>query len=168
MDKCDKVIYMNTFTKTLSPTIRISYMVLPQRLLMEFKQKMSFYSCTVPNIDQIALAYFIKKGFFERHINRMRKDYCQKKELFAKYLTIYDKQKALTIHESDSGLHMILEVKKENLKRFMMNAKQKRLHIVALQNFYEIMTEFSNKFILNYSSLTKNEIEEAVKVLCEF
>ena len=156
MDKCDKVIYMNTFTKTLSPTIRISYMVLPQRLLMEFKQKMSFYSCTVPNIDQIALAYFIEKGFFERHINRMRKDYCQKKELFAKYLTIYDKQKAFTIHESDSGLHMILEVKKE------------RLHIVALQNFYETMTEFSNKFILNYSSLTKNEIEEAVKVLCEF
>ena len=74
MDKCDKVIYMNTFTKTLSPTIRISYMVLPQRLLMEFKQKMSFYSYTVPNIDQIALAYFIEKGFFERHINRMRKD----------------------------------------------------------------------------------------------
>ena len=168
MDKCDKVIYMNTFTKTLSPTIRISYMVLPQRLLMEFKQKMSFYSCTVPNIDQIALAYFIEKGFFERHINRMRKDYCQKKELFAKYLAIYDKQKALTIHESDSGLHMILEVKKENLKRFMLNAKQKRLHIVALQNFYEKTTEFSNKFILNYSSLTKNEIEEAVKVLCEF
>ena len=168
MDKCDKVIYMNTFTKTLSPTIRISYMVLPLRLLMEFKQKMSFYSCTVPNIDQIALAYFIEKGFFERHINRMRKDYCQKKELFAKYLAIYDKQKALTIHESDSGLHMILEVKKENLKRFMMNAKQKRLHIVALQNFYEKTTEFSNKFILNYSSLTKNEIEEAVKVLCEF
>ena len=75
---------------------------------------------------------------------------------------------ALAIHESDSGLHMILEVKKENLKRFMMNAKQKRLHIVALQNFYEKTTEFSNKFILNYSSLTKNEIEEAVKVLCEF
>ena len=86
MDKCDKVIYMNTVTKTLSPTIRISYMALPQRLLMEFKQKMSFYSCTVPNIDQIALAYFIEKGFFERHINRMRKDYCQKKELFAKFL----------------------------------------------------------------------------------
>ena len=57
---------------------------------------------------------------------------------------------------------MILEVKKENLKRFMLNAKQKRLHIVALQNFYEKTTEFSNKLILNYSSLIKNEIEEAV------
>ena len=63
---------------------------------------------------------------------------------------------------------MILEVKKEYLKKFMTNAKEKRLHIVALQNFYESTTEFSNKFILNYSSLTKNEIKEAAKVLCEF
>lgn len=67
------VIYMNTFTRTISPSIRCGYMVLPASLADELKSKIAFYSCTVPVFDQYVLAEFIAKGDFERHINRVRR-----------------------------------------------------------------------------------------------
>lgn len=68
-----RVIYMNTFTKTLAPSLRVGYMVLPERLLALFDEKLGFYSCTVPVFEQLVLAEFIKEGSFERHINRVRR-----------------------------------------------------------------------------------------------
>ena len=72
MDACEKVIYMNTFSKSLTPTIRISYMILPVHLANQFYRQLSFYSCTVSNFEQYTLAAFINQGYFEKHINRMR------------------------------------------------------------------------------------------------
>lgn len=69
-----KVIYMNTFTKTICPAIRVAYMVLPENLLGLFKEKVGFYSCTVPSFEQYVLAEFINDGDFERHINRVRRN----------------------------------------------------------------------------------------------
>ena len=67
------VIYVNTFTKTIAPSMRIGYMVLPERLANPFFDKMGFYSCTVPVFEQYVLAEFIANGDFERHINRTRR-----------------------------------------------------------------------------------------------
>lgn len=67
------VIYVNTFTKTIAPSMRIGYMVLPKELVNSFFDKMGFYSCTVPVFEQYVLAEFIKSGNFERHINRTRR-----------------------------------------------------------------------------------------------
>ena len=67
------VIYVNTFTKTIAPSMRIGYMVLPEELVKPFFDKMGFYSCTVPIFDQYVLAEFISNGDFERHINRTRR-----------------------------------------------------------------------------------------------
>lgn len=63
---------MNTFSKSLVPSLRISYMVLPPRLLERYEQTMSFYSCTVSSFEQYTLARFISEGYFERHINKMK------------------------------------------------------------------------------------------------
>ncbi len=73
LDTDENVIYVNTFSKTFSPSIRIAYMVIPHRLLDEFINKVGFYACTVPTLEQYALAYIINNGDFERHINRMRR-----------------------------------------------------------------------------------------------
>lgn len=67
------VIYMNTFTRTISPSIRCGYMVLPASLSDALKAKIDFYSCTVPVFDQYVIAEFIAQGDFERHINRVRR-----------------------------------------------------------------------------------------------
>ena len=69
----DNVIYMNTFSKTISPALRVGYMILPKRLLTEFEKKLGFYSCTVPTFEQLVLAELIANGDFERHINRVRR-----------------------------------------------------------------------------------------------
>lgn len=72
------VIYVNTFTKTIAPSMRIGYMVLPKELVDSFFSKMGFYSCTVPVFEQYVLADFIASGDFERHINRTRRKLRQK------------------------------------------------------------------------------------------
>ena len=69
----DNVIYMNTFSKTISPSLRIGYMVLPKHLAEEFQKKLGFYSCTVPTYMQYVVAKLINNGDFERHINRVRR-----------------------------------------------------------------------------------------------
>ena len=67
------VIYLNTFSETIAPSIRVGYMVLPENLLEEFENKIGFYSCTVPVFEQYVLAELINNGDFERHINRVRR-----------------------------------------------------------------------------------------------
>lgn len=69
----ENVIYMNTFTRTVSPSLRVGYMVLPRRLIPLFEARVGFYSCTVPAFEQYLLADLIDSGDFERHINRIRR-----------------------------------------------------------------------------------------------
>lgn len=69
----ERVIYVNTFTKTLAPAMRTAYMVLPERLLGEYRRRLDFYSCTVPVFEQYVLAEFIAGGELERYINRRRR-----------------------------------------------------------------------------------------------
>ena len=69
----DNTIYMNTFSKTVSPSLRVGYMVLPKRLTADFDRKLGFYSCTVPTFMQHVLAALLENGDFERHINRVRR-----------------------------------------------------------------------------------------------
>lgn len=73
MSDADNVIYLNTFSKTISPAVRIGYMVLPKRLVAEFQKRVGFYSCSVPTFEQLVIADFISSGNFERHINRVRR-----------------------------------------------------------------------------------------------
>ena len=75
----DNVIYLNTFSKTISPSFRIGYMVLPKHLVADFERKLGFYSCTVPTFMQYVLTELINNGDFERHINRVRRN--KRKEL---------------------------------------------------------------------------------------
>ena len=73
LSKHGSVIYLNTFSQTIAPSIRVGYMVLPESLLADFEWKLGFYSCTVPVFEQYVLAELITCGDFERHINRVRR-----------------------------------------------------------------------------------------------
>ena len=70
----NNVIYLNTFSKTISPSLRIGYMVLPNTLVGEFERRLGFYSCTVPTFEQLVISELISNGDFERHINRVRRN----------------------------------------------------------------------------------------------
>ncbi len=73
MDQNQRVIYMNTFSKSISPAIRIGYLILPESLLPRYEEVIGNFSCTVPVLDQYILAEFLQSGNFERHLNRMRR-----------------------------------------------------------------------------------------------
>lgn len=77
----DNVIYLNTFSKTISPSLRVGYMVLPKKLVAEFDARLGFYSCTVPTFEQYVIAQLLQNGDFERHINRVRRN--KRKEMTA-------------------------------------------------------------------------------------
>lgn len=72
-DKNDCVIYVNTFSKTISPALRVGYMLIPERLVGDFNEKLGFYSCSVPVLEQFLIAKLLNDGSFERHLNRVRR-----------------------------------------------------------------------------------------------
>ncbi|MBQ8743329.1 MAG: PLP-dependent aminotransferase family protein [Clostridia bacterium] len=77
------VIYINTFSKSLSPSMRMGYMILPWALLDVYREKLGAYSCTVPVFEQYVLAEFISSGNFERHLNRVRRRIRNEKNKFS-------------------------------------------------------------------------------------
>lgn len=80
LDKNERVIYLNTFAKSLAPSLRIGYMVLPPHLIRRYREEFRLYSSTVPSFEQYTLARFLERGHFERHIRRMRTIYCQRRD----------------------------------------------------------------------------------------
>ena len=113
LDRRGRVIYMNTFSKSLAPSIRISYMVLPSGLMERFQQKLGFYSCTVPSFEQYTLERFITEGYFEKHINRMRKFYKNRRNKLVELLSGSAIAPAITMQEQDAGLHFLLRCRTE-------------------------------------------------------
>ncbi|MBE5889556.1 MAG: PLP-dependent aminotransferase family protein [Lachnospiraceae bacterium] len=155
IDGCEKVIYMNTFSKSLTPTIRISYMVLPVHLANRFYETMSFYACTVSNFEQYTLARFIKEGYFEKHINRMRLYYKRQRRNIIKTIEDSWLGKVSTIIENDSGLHFLLKLenKKAN-EEFQAYLKKHKIKVNALSDYQwgqGVADEYV--YIVNYSPL---------------
>ena len=73
MDKSDRVIYINTFSKTIAHSLRVGYMILPNRLVKDFDERLGFYTCTVPTLEQYVIATVLSDGTFEKHINKIRR-----------------------------------------------------------------------------------------------
>lgn len=105
-DDGGRVIYLGSFSKSIAPAIRVSFMVLPGPLLEKYRRDCSFYSCTVSRIDQSILNEFIRDGYFERHLNKMRKIYRAKHELLLSCLKPF--QGAFTVSGENAGLHLLL------------------------------------------------------------
>lgn len=169
IDLSEKVIYMNTFTKTLASTVRISYMILPPHLAARFYRDLSFYSGTVSNFEQYTLARFIEDGYFEKHLNRMRSYYHKKRDELIGQIRASRLNPYVTIWEENSGLHFILEVRTELPDAEVCRlALQKGLRIAALSGFYaHAVPELAHRFIVNYSCLGEKQSAEAIRILCE-
>lgn len=173
IDANEKVIYMNTFSKSLTSTIRISYMVLPEHLANEFYKKLSFYSNTVSTFEQYTLAAFISQGYFEKHINRMRLRYGRKRTQILETIKETFEPGQYKIIENDSGLHFLIEFncKEKNIKKELF---VKKIKIGTISDYYMNEPEVQNyemekqQFILNYSSIDEEELKavlEEIKAL---
>lgn len=110
IDADERVVYANTFSRSLGRAFRVAYLVLPPHLTERFQSDLGFYSCTVSTMEQLALARFIESGDFERHINRMR-GYCRaaRSEL-VKALAASPLAARATIEGAEAGLHFLLRI----------------------------------------------------------
>ena len=158
-----RVIYMNSFSKTLAPSIRISYMVLPGSLMAVFREKLGFYSCTVPSFEQYTLARFLDRGHFEKHINRMRKFYKNRRNRVVEILEGCVFAPKLTILEQNAGLHFLLRVDTPLSDR-ELTAKLAAagIRIRALSSYYHDKAEDLHCLVVNYSGLKEEALEEAL------
>ena len=167
IDVSEKVIYMNTFTKTLSSTVRISYMVLPLHLADQFYKKLSFYSCTVSNFEQYTLARFMANGSYEKHLNRLRNYYQKKHDFIVKKFDTSEMKSYFTIHEQDAGVHFLLEVHTKNPEEFQRQCLARRIRLAPLRRYYHGDEIENNIFVMNYTAMRQEQMEQALKIMTD-
>lgn len=164
-----RVIYFNTFSKTLAPSVRISYMVLPRKLMDRYISRMNFYSCTVSAFEQYAMAQFMEKGYFERHIHRMKNYYRTKRDEIWKTLQqsqIWDK---VNVEEKDAGNHLIIKVNTDLSDTVLKwQAKENGIKLDFLSEYCAIEADkekYMHRIIVNYSDLEKDSFCTALERL---
>ncbi len=169
IDRDGRVIYVNTFTKSLASTIRISYMVLPVPLLERYREQLGFYSCTVSNFEQYTLAAFIRDGHYEKHINRMRNSFRRKRNLLLDAIRESPLASLVTISEEDAGLHFLMHVStKLSDEEITERAAENGIRLTGLSRYFhggEEQTRSAHTFVINYSNIEESRIEEAVERL---
>lgn len=169
IDSLQKVIYINTFSKSLASTIRISYMVLPKALMELYKKDLGFYSCTVSNFEQYTLASFIEQGFFEKHINRMRNYYRTQRDAVMSAIKSHPLYSRVQIKEEHSGLHFLMIVDTAFTdEELTLKAKERGVNLLCLSHYYNNKSSApQHTLIINYSGLPKDRINEDIELLFE-
>ncbi|MDD4509268.1 MAG: PLP-dependent aminotransferase family protein, partial [Eubacteriaceae bacterium] len=137
LDQTGSVIYMNTFTRNLAPSMRISYMVLPPALIKKYREKLSFYSSTVSRFEQHTLHRFIAEGHFERHLNRMRKIYRARRDALLTAIRNAFPPQRVSVSGADAGLHVLLTVHTSRSEAQLVRlAKAAGIRVTGLSSFY--------------------------------
>ncbi len=179
IDALGKVVYVNTFTKSLGPAFRIGYMVLPPALAQRFHNELGFYSCTVSAIDQLALARFIESGDYERHVNRMRTYYRSVRDELVGQLQQSKLAGRMSIEAQDAGIHFLLGLQpsakveqREWEQVFTAATAECGVMIRPVSAFYAQEVPRAQhqsgrpvRFVLSYGGVAEEAIPQAVQAL---
>ncbi|MEG0260416.1 MAG: PLP-dependent aminotransferase family protein [Lysinibacillus sp.] len=167
LDQNEKVIYMSTFTKSLMPSLRVAYFVLPKTLLTTYNDVFSYYSSTVPRFDQHIVANFMKDGHFAKHLNRMRKVYRKKHDKLIDILEKYYPQ--IEITGDQAGMHVILNVSHTlSETQLCETAKKHNIGIYPLTD-YMLSPKETDKahFLLGFGGIPVEKIEQVIHQLMD-
>lgn len=170
LDTNEKVIYLSTFSKSIAPSIRISYMVLPIPLLQRFEAGFSFYSSTVSRFEQYTLYKFIKEGHFERHINKMRNIYKARKDRLVEEIRKLGDGRQIEILGENTGPHLLLRVHGPMQEQDLVAAAAKHgVKISGLSSYYYQPEKDMprNVVVLGYTNFNDEEICRACELLGE-
>ena len=163
-DVAERVIYINTFAETISPSLRISYMILPSDLMKKFRKEMSFYSCTVPSFEQYTLAAFLSEGYFEKHVNRMRLSFKQKRSEIVQAARGFS---CLSVDSPAIGMNLLFrfsseksdaEIKRELLRRGV------KMNFVS-DYLYRENGKYNGMAIVNFARADKESILKGAEIL---
>lgn len=167
-DQADRVIYIGTFSKAIAPAIRISYMVLPRRLLARYRERCCFFSSTVSRIDQSILNVFLGDGAFERHLNKMRKIYKSRHDTLLSACRRYLKH--VTISGENAGLHLILHYQGDKAEKELLDqAAEKGIRLYGMSDTYigRLPENWQPALILGYAGLHEEKLEAGVRLLSD-
>lgn len=167
MDHKDRVLYLSTFSQTISPSLRIAYVCLPKELMERLRGKLGFYSCAVPTFEQYTLARFISSGGYERHLNRLRKLFREKRaEIFAQ---IAESPLAgrCRIIEENAGAHFLLQLPTACSDEVLRQRAAQRGLSIRFLSEYGGEKRHPGCMIFNYACLDTEKVPEALKILWE-
>jgi len=163
-DANGKVVYLGTFSKSIAPAIRISYMVLPKTLLQIYEEKLWFISSTVSRIDQAILYHFMEDGHFERYLNKMRKIYKGKHDLIMECLRPF--KKSFDIRGEYAGLHVLLEDKRGYEEAELISlAKEGDCKVYGMSDYVIGKQKGRTTIIIGYAALSEEQIVEGMERL---
>lgn len=168
MDRSGRVIYMNTFSRTISPSLRISYMILPRTLLPQWQAAMGFYSCTVPSFEQMTLTRFLAEGYFEKHLSRMKKHYRAVRAQLFSVLHTPQAVRQCAVHDTDAGLHLVLELKNApEPEALRVLLRQSGLPDALLSDFFldAPSPQAQKSIVLGYADAEPAQLEAALTAL---
>ena len=168
-DRHERVIYLNTFSKTIAPSIRISYMILPPHLLAQYRARLSFYACTVSSFEQHTLAAFMARGRYEQHINRMRNRYRQKRDAVIDAIRTGPLAGRVEIMEQDAGLHFLMRLDTDLTDDALRRAAAgKGIRLALLSDYYsDPAAAPEHVVVVNYSGIELDALRRGLIRLAE-
>ncbi|MCC5893642.1 PLP-dependent aminotransferase family protein [Exiguobacterium sp.] len=161
MDQNERVIYLSTFSKSLMPSLRIGYMVLPPQLLNRYRERYRHFTCSVPRFEQHTLAEFMANGDFEKHLNRMRKTYRRKLEIVTAAFKPYEPTVSIT--GASAGLHIILSINVPHSTETLQHmAESSGIRIKAMEDYYIRPQHLHPQFLFGFAALSEAVLPIAV------
>ncbi len=165
-DSQDHVIYLGTFSKSLAPAIRISYMVLPRRLLGRYRERAGNFSVTVSRVDQKILENFLGGGYFERHLNRMRGSYRTKHDCLLREMRRL--RHICRVTGENAGVHVLAELLNGlSEEEAVSRAASAGVKVYGLSEYRiePLRRHTCPTVVMGYATLSEEEIVEGVRRL---
>lgn len=164
IDNTDSVIYVSTFSKSISPSIRVAYAVLPKKLLKQYQEKSNIEGGTVPRHTQFILSRFMEEGHFERHLNRMRKIYRHKRNTIINELHKYPNH--FTVSGELTGMHFILTVRNGlTLDECIKRAEECSIDIKPLSHYRFKKGDDTPHFVLGFGGIENKDLQSHIEAL---
>lgn len=170
LDQHGRVVYLSTFSRSIAPSIRIAYMVLPPALLERYRQRFGRYRCTVSRFEQHVLARFIEGGHLARHLNRMRTLYRRRKDSLLHSLGLHFPASSYTVSGTQTGLHLMLQIHTGQPGAALLAAAVRAGVRITTLSDYLIAPEPrlpSASFVLGYCGMEPDEIDAAIRLLAQ-
>lgn len=169
IDPAERVVYINSFSKTIAPSIRISYLILPPHLAERFYRDFGFYACTVSSFEQYTLAEFIREGHFESHISRMKKFYREQRNRVISAIEQSPLADRATIYEKDAGLHFLLRLDTDKSDWTIFEAAEAAGIRLAFMTDYlsKPSAQYDHMLVVNYSGIDIDAFTGALKILAD-
>ena len=169
IDRSGRVLYMNTFSQTISPSMRVGFVVLPPRLLERYRRELDFYACTVPALEQHVLARFLSGGYYEQHLSRMRKEYRQRRCAVLAAFRAGPFAHRITISEQGAGLHFLLRLDTDRSDEDLrQRAEALGVRLGFLSEYAAVPSAaYAHTLVINYAGLDEARLPQAVELLGE-